>query len=75
MPRMPNKRNNQSLSIHDPPRSKQSEQSRSSQQFEEIATQYQEMIRTKTQEVEALEGKLRQKEKELIEMTARCSKL
>jgi hypothetical protein len=34
MPRMPNKRANQSLNFpNDPPRSKQSEQSRSSQQF------------------------------------------
>jgi hypothetical protein len=51
---MPSKRNNQSLTLaNDPPRSKQSDQSRSSQQFEEIATQYQEMIKGKTQEVEA----------------------
>lgn len=33
------------------------------------------MIKSKTKEVEAYEVKLRQKEKELIEMTARCAKL
>ena len=33
------------------------------------------MIKSKTKEVEVYETKLRQKEKELIEMTAKCSKL
>lgn len=67
MPRMPSKRTNQSMNIpNDPPKSKQSEQSRSSQQFDEIANQYQEMIKSKTKEVEAYEVRLRQKEKELI---------
>lgn len=51
MPKMPSKRVNQSLSIPNDSKSKQSEQSKSSQQFEEIATQYQEMIKTKTKEV------------------------
>lgn len=33
------------------------------------------MIKSKTKEVEAYEVKLRQKEKELIEMAAKCAKL
>lgn len=34
--------------------------------FEQIANQYEEMIKVKNKELETFEGKLKQKEKELI---------
>lgn len=56
-------------------KSKISDQSKSSIKFQQIATQYEDMIKTKNKELQSFQTRLKQKERELVEMSAKCAQL
>ena len=63
------------MDSHSASKSKVSDHSKSSQQFEQIASKYEEMIKVKSKDLEISESMLKKKEKELIEMSAKCASL